>query len=664
MHATGLAGRRRIAERMSFALAVACAVTLGFVAVAASPGHLSIDEIAYHLMARDFWAWGDFTLRTGFQDVPAEAYVWPVTVAHEGRLVSQYPALHALIAWPFYALAGYRGLFLLNALAFCATVLLICALGRRLTADRVVPLAAGLIFVFATFAWDYAAAAWPHALATLLVTAALYATLRSLQAAGPRDAIAWALGAGLIAGLGIGVRVDVTFALAALVVPLLFARPVRLAAALAVGLGTLPGLAALAWINAARFGIASPFTYGRVRSGSDSDPLAYLPVVALGLAAAAVVWLATRPRGQALVRRYRWPLAGAAVVGCALLVPALWGLFARLAEGVFQLVVDLRIRDLAIAEGGLTRGPGGGMIYLGKLKKALLQSCPYLVALAVPIALVARGRRNALPLAMLLLVPAAFIGAYGYFAWHGGLSLNMRYFTPILPTTSVLTALAMQVLWRRAAGRLPAAWQAALAAGLALTAGLAAFAALGDHPIARSEFLILTPPLGLAAVTLAALLLSFAAPARLARAAARGALALTALGLAWAATIHFTYDVPTAWAKRAIGVAVSEAAMPMIEPDALLLVDSIEFFAPLYERRDLSIVEPRRDDFASFRRLVDHHLAAQRPVYGILDAASWSLLEERGLLRGVERQRLGSSLGFPVFRIEERTAGPVIDEAG
>ena len=112
------------------------------------------------------------------------------------------------------------------------------------------------------------------------------------------------------------------FVLPALILPLLFARPVRLGPAIACGLGLLPSLAVLAMVNHAKFGVASPFSYGPRAAGSGGDPLAYLPIALLGLGAAAVTWLATRPRGQAMLGRNRWMIVSAGLgAGALLFVP-------------------------------------------------------------------------------------------------------------------------------------------------------------------------------------------------------------------------------------------------------------------------------------------------------------------------------------------------------
>ncbi len=40
-------------------------------------------------------------------------------VSPHGSLVAHYPYLFPVLGLPFYALLGFRGLFLLNAICFC-----------------------------------------------------------------------------------------------------------------------------------------------------------------------------------------------------------------------------------------------------------------------------------------------------------------------------------------------------------------------------------------------------------------------------------------------------------------------------------------------------------------------------------------------------------------
>ena len=127
-------------------------------------------------------------------------------------------------------------------------------------------------------------------------------------------------------------------------------------------------------------------------------------------------------------------------------IPQVYTMLERLVAGAAQLLIDLRYRSLDISEPGMRRTPTGGIIYIGGLKKSLLQSCPYIAALVIPLAQALRRGRDAKAITLLLLLPACFIGVYSYFAWHGGLCLNLRYLVPTLPFAAILTAYAWKEL--------------------------------------------------------------------------------------------------------------------------------------------------------------------------------------------------------------------------
>jgi hypothetical protein len=82
------------------------ALTTWFTLRGISPGHRSFDELNYHLMVRSLWQSGSLSLLNGYQDFPSTAFLWSTTVVHNGQLVSQYPTLYAIVAFPFYALPG------------------------------------------------------------------------------------------------------------------------------------------------------------------------------------------------------------------------------------------------------------------------------------------------------------------------------------------------------------------------------------------------------------------------------------------------------------------------------------------------------------------------------------------------------------------------------
>jgi len=575
-------------------------------------GHLSIDEAIYNFMARSFATGGDLTIWNGYEEFPSPELVPPTVHVRAGALVPQYPPLFAILAAPLYGLVGYQALILLNAAAFAGVLGLTFLIARRLAGGAEAGLDACLILIFATYAFQYGVTAWPHMTSTFFVLAAVACAIRAHDAADSRSELAFALLAGLIAGLGIGVRLDTAFVVPALVLPFLFRGAPRPIATLAVILGMLPGLLLLAWFNHLKFGVFNPFTYAG--AGGAAMLRSYLPLLGLGSVATVLLWLVTRPRIAAgLARHPRWLALGLiAVAAVTASVPTLRDMALRLLDGATQLLFDLRLRDLAIEEPALSRGPTGGMVYRGTLKKSLLQSLPWLVLLSLPVMEFLRGRGEVRVLAVLLLVPATFIGVFSFFAWHGGMAYNLRYFVPILPVCAVLGALA----WRRLP-RLAGRWQyAGIAAVAAAFAGLSYVIATGPPSIAAQETVFLTVPLAIAGGL--ALLLFSAHRIDLARApvSLRGAMAAVALGaFAWAGAVEWLNDLPRAYLVRDQRAKFGERIDPMVKQDALIFSSFAEIAFRLIDRGDVRFAMPRYDDFDSFAALAGHHLQEGHPVY-------------------------------------------------
>ena len=395
--------------------------------------------------------------------------------------------------------------------------------------------------------------------------------------------------------------------------------------------GILPVFVLLSLVNQVKFGVISPFSYGTGQVGEVEGATPYLVVVAAGALALGAVRVATLPWGQRQIQERRGSvLLGLGLVAAAVLIsPQGRELAIRLAAGLYQLLVDLRIRDLAILEGGLSRGPGGSMVYIGAMKKSLLQSCPYLVVLLLPLAHLLRPGANRLALTLLFLAPASYIGALAYFAHHGGQALNLRYFVPILPFTAILTAYA----WRELTGGEDTPWRRLPAfAGIAMAALYFLFASPGVSELERQELVFLSIPLvlagGLLIVTVGTLATGSQGGRPVRRLTAAGLMA----ALVWAGLVAFTYDLPRSYILRQQRAAFAETLAPRIEEDSLLFVYSGGPFFGLFERGRVRIATPSYDDYRNFAGLVAFHLEAGRPVYAWLDEHLTQGLEEHGLM--------------------------------
>lgn len=602
------------------------------------PGYLSIDEVTYDLMTRDLARHGSLEIHNGYEDFPSpelgSMYIRPMG----GGLVAQYPYGFSFLGLGAYGLTGFRGLFFINAIAFAGTVTITGLLAMALFRDRELALNAALVLALCTYLWDYSQAAWPHAVSTFFILASFYAAAPALRAPHDRPGLGPAFISGLLGMAAVTVRLDALFALPAIAVLFVLARPMRLRALAALAVGWIPGIAFLSATNHVRFGTWMPLSYGtgtgytgaiwRYASGLD----AYLPLIAAGALVVAVAWLGSRPWAvRRLQGRARTVIAAAIVF--AVLSPAFAPVrrFAwTFAAGFWQIVVDLRVRGHDVIEPALTRSPGGGLVYAGALKKSLLQSCPYLVAIVVPLAGAVRGRWSR-PVVMLLPVPVLFVAVFSYLAWHGGLCLNLRYLLPVLPFASILVALAWREL-PRGEGKRAGLWLAGGAVAAAIVFLTAQAPALQE--IEYREFFFLTFPLLLALailLCLGILATPFSARLRLLPGFIRGVLAAA---LTWAACVVFLHDVPWARRIRAENLAIATAVRERIVPDSIIFTAFPDQVYGVADMENVWIALPFQDEFRDFRPLMEAHLDAGRPVYGAFLTQTWRELREGGFLDG------------------------------
>ncbi|MCA1960829.1 MAG: phospholipid carrier-dependent glycosyltransferase [Desulfomonile sp.] len=590
-----------------------------------TPGYIFLDEVWYHWMTRDFSATGSLELWNGYDELPSQELTPANLPARKGRIVSRYPYLFPVLALPFYRVFGFTGLVIVNSITFFGAVILCYAIARRLFRDDGLALRACLIFVFATFIWEYSQDAWPHTTSLFFLLAAFYLMVRAYNGGSSRSALVWAALSGFVAGFGPGIRIDNSLALPGLLAPFLFARPWRPREALSFALGAVPGLALLGWTNLIKFGRFNPFDYGDGTYLSWGLPLAALAVVA-------VMWLLSRPFCDVFVRTRKVLLAALAITALAgaLAAPASRTVLLRGLSDFWVSVIDVRALDPALVLPPLERTPGGGMAYVGAMKKSLLQSLPYLPLLLVPIVRLGRGDRNAAASLMLLLIPICFVGYYSLFTHqYGGLCFNFRYFIPVLPFVAILTAYSlkeMKVAW----GGSPSLFLLILPAALA-AAAFYAWAGRPEIPLNSLDFPLLIAPLLIAGALLFLLVAGEIVNTEGARAIRGAAWVGTTVAITWAGMVAFFYDLPhhrdlreknALWADVALRKVPGNSiyfAFPMVSPS---IVDGDR----------IRIAFPGEDQGKDFSRLLEFHLKAGRRAFAAFSVDFWNSLK-RGPLR-------------------------------
>ncbi len=619
------------------------------------PGHISVDEGTYHMMVKNFARSGTLGIWNGYEEFPSiELQAAGHLRSHDSRLVAQYPYLTAVLATPFYWIWGYRGLFFINSVAFFLTVLVCYALAHTLSADRNLALNSCLILVLATYLWEYSQAAFPHALAVFFVAGAAYCTVRGLRLNSTARSIYFSAMAGLFIGSGMGFRLDVILAAPALVFALALAPSQRVGKTLAFCAGLGPGLAALSITNHFKFGTVSPFGYGT--TGPTSGVAPYVPLVLLGLVFLFAVWT-----GRKAIARWRSGYkkgvalgSAAAMLVAAILFRSSVGLLFQLFWGALQLLVDLRLREPEPDRLSMIRTASGAMVYIDGLKKSLLQSCSYLPVVLLPLFTISKRTGN-LPdkgsSSILYLIPLSYCGVFSFFAWHGGMGLNLRYLLPILPFTSILTAWA----WRDLRKELQEHWRKS-----ATLVGLATVVLYGSFVLPKTgelnpthEFWLLTFPL------LVAGLIAFLVLLRLLAHHSQwvaGLLLATMIGaMVWSGLLGFSYDYPRSAIFRYVNSRLSASLSKYISPDSLVFIDDYNYVGLLeVDRVRLAIPKGSRpegsDDFRDFRPLMDYHLTRDRNVYAVFRHAFWDMVRRRGLVDGIPIRTLWEDEQFQLVQ--------------
>jgi len=595
-----------------------------------APGYLSIDEALYHLMVKNFSSTGGLEIWTGYQEFPSGELAHQFLRVHFGRPVSQYPYLFPVVSLPFFYLAGFYGLFLLNSLAFVGVVALCFAIAQRLFRDNDLSLNSCLVLILSTFAWEYSQAAWPHMTSLLFITGAFYLSLRAFFGEPGRQRRLYAIAAGLVVGFAPGIRMDAFLILPCILLPFLFARPWRPIEALLICLAAIPGITILSITNYIKFGVPSPFSYGTGPSGH--TPAVPLPLVAGAGGILLAAWVMTR-EALAPFMRYRGRILLALVlVGLMLLalVPQLRETVQKVLNGANIMLVDLRFLDPAAVEPAMSRTSQGGVLYLGALKKSLLQSMPYLSVLVLPLIALIKREKNFAQLAILLLPLAVVTSFFAYTKDHGGLCLNLRFFLPVLPFTSILTAYAVR--------HMHSEWQAKIGSlgwiGLIILT-IAAYLVSVEELISsfeELEFTLLVVPLLVAGFLLCLLVAGELLKVQGVELLQKAAWALLIVAMSWSAAVAFFHDYPKHREQRVTNYSVGGRALQVVPPDSVFFTAPfIDPFMRLIEQDRVRIALPGQDNFADFPKIVEFYLKKGKRVFAVFPNPYWANLEAGAL---------------------------------
>ncbi|MEO1253030.1 MAG: hypothetical protein AAFW81_11880 [Pseudomonadota bacterium] len=602
---------------------IAAGAVMAFIAALFAPNApFSIDEAIYTDMANAMASRGAFEITA--QDLPAGAPVLAKSdsLVHvvAGKAQPQYPGFYGVIAAPFYALLGAKGLVLLNALAAMASLFLTYRIARTLSFDEWTAHAAVLLLGAASILPGYAFAVWPHALA---LTFALTGAERIAQAASAdaRRALINAALAGLAFGFGAAIRVDVILAaLAGFFWLRLFARPGDRLSALALIIGLAPGLLVAALINDTKFGVFNPFSYGQAAGGASGSHYALIGLgVALCAAAALIIDVSSPPVAR-LIKAARARSRASFGALFILTAGAVAIAFPGLPRGLWVLIVDIQAYDGA-PRPGEGKNAYGYWEFWGLPKKALLQSMPWLILALAPIIGFFRGEKTSAQ-GLLLIFAAAPITFFALNSWHGGMGYNLRYYLPAAPFLAILSADGLNML-RPVFERRPSLFLRGAIAGVFLA--VVTYSAAPGYGEALARPMQLYPQLLLAGVLLAAIIYTLAKPLNAIAETVAGAASSAAIGAA--AVLAFA-DAAGYAATRAGAAGYASAYAEVVPANALVVTLADEYMAAA-SVKGAYIVRAAPDARAEIEQAIAAYVSAGRCVYAHTSMAREALGADR-----------------------------------
>lgn len=581
------AGAAWLVERRIWVVPAA-AVFLGALLVATSvPGVFTIDENNYLSTVLSLRA-GRVTLpgTEGLTPSRMLAYFDPAVLSRKAPaspVASTAPPLYAFLALPFAAL-GWRGLIGLNALAFLISGTLVFRLARSQATEAATPWLALGTFLLAGHSIEYAQGVWPHMLSVALTLGGV-----CLAARARKDAALWvSAAAGLLCGIATGVRYQNLVLSAAVGAGILLASRRRVSKAVAFGLGFLVPLAACSLLNHERLGSWNPVSKGPGWMSLDAGKTFSNPVfeAAAFLATKVVDYsLHPAPRDPATAMPWEVPYA-----------------------------------------------PTGAFVYFGGLKKAWLQSSPWLLLALVSLVALSAGRgaserrREARALLAVVGTVLAFFAAAG-FSRIDGVCFNQRYFLELVPLAAVAFA------WG-AEGRSLAARP--VVAGSLLGALLAAVPLSFDSYSEVRHHILFRAPLILALLLVVAW--------HVAGRTGRGQIAwplLVGACLSYALVVHLGDDVEASRVARRMKWQLRTRVAEGIPKDPAALFarwGQAEPFGPLQLDHDLVILDTHAGPAGEGRALAAELLERGRRVF--LFPAGMPLDEVRDLAKGFEVRRV------------------------
>lgn len=560
-----------------------------------SAGLFSKDELIYLASARAFADRFSLSIENGYTLFPTSSAVrLDFLVPGPLGLAPQYPSGYPIVSAPLARLAGARGLMLVNALASIGTIILTYRFSTAIFEKQSTSAAAALILALSSYLGDYALGVWPQAVGALIVLTSTFLVWEAVHRDG-RSGWCLSFAAAFILGFGILIRVDIIFVAPALAMWAIIFAPRPLELILPALLGAAPGLVVATALNAAKFDIYSPITYGYNEGGV--DPRSYATFAVLVLAAIGLCFLLRFQDNKRQQIAILFFMCLFLLILC-LYSPVVMHTFKSIFRGFYFLSIDF---GAASTDRTGVRVAMDGATTLGGLpKKALGQSLPW-VGILVLLAVYHWDRRERRAHLLFCLVILVWITPFARRGWSGGIAGNMRYFLPIVPHLAILAASAWDKMEAHAEFNikfinilmLSSAILSAIVVGLVLS---------GLSPIAYIEQFIPIYVL----VALAGSGLIAGAGGR----AGRWALVLCRGLFACALLLGFilgVVDIETSQMIRGVVAARSDKFEEVPEHSLILCLDPKEFYFQLRRKRSV-LALANTEDWHMYLSLIDDAL--------------------------------------------------------
>ncbi len=538
-------------KRKDYSILLVLLVVLGIVLVATTiRGPFIIDEINYLVTV--------IGLREGKLTVPGTEGLSPSKelfafdpeafgrIAARTPVASLAPPLYAPIALPFSAF-NWRGLVFLNTLSFLLTALLVFALAKQYAVDRRTPWLASALVLLGGYGIEYSQGVWPHMLSVVLVTSAVFAASKAWRGSAPPIAMI----SGLLIGIATGVREQNIVVAGCLGLTVLLFANRRIRSTIWFGMGAVVPLLAIATMNSIRDHLWHPFPKFVAYSSQVAHNIGDGSVLApLRMFWAKFVDYSTHP---------------------AITYP-------------FESTIYRQNPE------------SGAFLVLGTLKKAFLQSSPW-VGLAFVVLLLAwfsnhdhkDDTRKGLQALSLLIFPLVLMFSFVGAGRTDGLAYNQRYFLEIIPLAALAIAFALDGLSVRVAQ---------IVAGV-LGAGIVFAVALMLPSHSYYEIALLRVPLIFAVLLILSWLLRREARVRVFLPITLG------LCLGWAFFVHTLDDLPASRARRSMNAILLRALEASIPDRSAVFAywGSKDVAGPLMLTRDVVVLDAGADEGADAARL-------------------------------------------------------------